>query len=458
MINESTQDGLQTPGEVSLEELLLISSSGVTVSLLDYFIELNIYESIFSSVITGEIVLSDSANLIRHFPITGEESLIVYAKTPGYPSTEQYVISKTFRVFSVEDRVLARDQNTQVYKLKFISQEALVDSATPLFNSFKGKINDVVSKIFNTYVSVDRNLTYSNKSFSNGAKTQLFLLGTADNYVKFVSTGWSPIKCINWLAKKAIPIEGAACNFLFWESNKSFYFGSIETLFLKGSSIGTYRYSPTSVSVGTDDIAEKMTLITDLKILNGLDHVVGIDSGYFASKLISLNLYNKKQEVTAYDHTKEYKKYIHSTFKNPTPLFNPDSVLKDVNTHIRVYPKYPNLHTDAKKNINERMGEIYSNRLSNIKELDNLKLNIIVHGRTDVEAGQMIDITFPDMEPPSEDDMSQDKFDPKYSGRYLITAINHKINIFRHSMSMEVIKDSFDPDSQNIVDYNNAQG
>ena len=288
--NESAQEGLQTPGEVSLEELILVSPSGTTISLLDYFIELNIYESIFSNVLTGEIVISDSANLIRHFPIIGEESLIITAKTPGFPATAKYIISKTFRVFSVEDRVLARDQNTQVYKIKFISQEALIDSATPLFKPFKGKINEVVSKIFNTYISINRNVVYSNKSFSAGSKTQLFLLNDADNYVKFVSTGWSPIKCINWLAKRAIPKEGLACNFLFWESNKAFYFGSVETLFLNGDSIGKYRYAATSVSVGTDDIAEKMTLITDLKILNGLDHLSGVDSGYFASKIISLNL------------------------------------------------------------------------------------------------------------------------------------------------------------------------
>lgn len=451
MTSESTQDGLQTPGEVSLDQLLLISSQGVTISLLDYFIELNIYESIYSSVVTGEIVLSDSANLIRYFPITGEESLIIKAITPGFTSpSSEFMISKTFRVFSIEDRIMARDQNTQIYKLKFISQEAVVDSANPIFKPFKGKIGEVVNTIFDSYLSVDRDVVYSNKSLSSSGKTGLKLLNDADNYVRFISTGWSPIKCINWLAKKAIPKDGTACNFLFWESNKSFYFGSVETIFRDGRSIGNYRYAPTSVSVGTDDLEEKMTLITDLKVLNGLDHVVGLNSGYFASKLISLNLYNKKQEVTEYDYTKEYFKYTHSS-QSPIPFFNPNSVLKKTDSHIRVYPKYPKLYTDKNKNTNERMGEIYSNRLSNMKELDNLKLNIIIHGRTDVEAGQIIDITFPNMDPPSEADIAKDQIDPKFSGRYLITAINHKINIFRHSMSMEVIKDSLEAESSNTI-------
>jgi hypothetical protein len=199
-----------------------------------------------------------------------------------------------------------------------------------------------------------------------------------------------------------------------------------------------------------------MTLITELSVQNGLDYVVGLDSGYFASKLISLNLYNKKQEVTEYDHVEQYSKYKHSTQYNPSPLFSTNAITRNVNSHVRVYPKYPNLHTGVKKNYNERMGEIYGNRLSNIKELSNLKLNIIIHGRTDIEAGQFMNVKFPDMDPPSEADIAKDKIDPKYSGRYLITAINHKINILTHSISMEIIKDSFDPAAATLIDATNV--
>jgi len=168
-------------------------------------------------------------------------------------------------------------------------------------------------------------------------------------------------------------------------------------------------------------------------------------------------LYNTKQEVTEYDPVEQYLNYKHTTISNPLPLFSRNAFARNVNSHVRVYSKYPNLHTGVKKNYNERMGEIYSNRLSNIKELDSLKLNIIVHGRTDVEVGQMIDIKFPDMEPTSESDIAGDKVDLKYSGRYLITAINHKINILNHSMSMEIIKDSFDPEGRALIDATNVE-
>lgn len=440
-MSNTVQDGLQTPGEVSIEELLLLTTNGVSISILDYLVELNIYESVFSNVMTGEIILSDSANLIRYFPITGEEYLSVKLRTPGFSNDEKYSIEKIFRVFTVEDRIMVRDQNTQIYRLKLISPEAVVDSHSILYTPFKGNIVDVVQDLFNNNLKLNKGLS---------------ILSGANNNIKFISNGWSPFKCINWLAKKTIPSDGNACNFLFWESNKSFYFSSLETIFENGNSIGDYRYAATSVSVGTDDIEEKMTLITDLKVLNGLDHIVGLDSGYFASKLIALNLYNKKQEVAEYDHVEQYSKYKHTTKENPSPLFTKNLVTRNINSHVRVYPKYPNLHTGIKNNYNERMGEIYSNRLSNIKELDNLKLNIIIHGRTDVEAGQMINVRFPDMEPPSESEIAKDKIDPRYSGRYLITAINHKINLLNHSMSMEVIKDSFDPAAITLIDATNV--
>lgn len=440
-MSTSVQDGLQTPGEVSIEDLTLIAPNGISISLQDYFIELNLYESIYSNVMSGEIILSDSSNLIRYFPITGEEYLSVKLRTPGFDDSDRYKIQKIFRVFAVEDRIMVRDQNTQIYKLRLISPEAIVDSHSLLYKPFKGNISAIIRNLF------EANLN---------SQKELNVIGVADNNVKFISNGWSPFKCINWLAKKTIPSFGNACNFLFWESNKSFYFGSIETIFKLGLSIGNYRYAATSVTRGTDDIPEKMTLITDLKVLNGLDYLVGLDSGYFASKLISLNLFNKKQEVTGYDHVDQFSKYKHSTQNNPSPLFSQTAVSRNINSHVRVYPNHPNLHTGIENNYDERMKEVYSNRLSNIKELENLKLNIIIHGRTDIEAGQMINIGFPSMEPPGESEISEDKIDAKYSGRYLITAINHKINILNHSMSMEIVKDSFDPGATTLIDATNV--
>ena len=88
------------------------------------------------------------------------------------------------------------------------------------------------------------------------------------------------------------------------------------------------------------------------------------------------------------------------------------------------------------------MGEIYGNRKSNILDLNSLKLNILIHGRTDIEVGRTIYIKFPDISPVGIKDLSRENLDKRYAGTYLITAIHHKINAFKHMASLEVIRDS----------------
>jgi hypothetical protein len=228
-MSTSTQSSLQAAGEVNIEKLFLVSNKGI-VSLSDYLIELNIYESIFNNVVSGDILISDSRNLIKEFSIVGDEYLIIQATTPGLDNS----LSKTYRITSVEDRMLVRDQNTQIYKLRFVSQEALIDVLCPLFNSFSGSVETIVNKIFTDNLEINRTLNHDDshkKLTQSDEKTKLVVFSESSNKLKFVSPGWTPFQCLNWLAKKAIPKSGQACNFLFWETNRAFYFGSLEKIF-----------------------------------------------------------------------------------------------------------------------------------------------------------------------------------------------------------------------------------
>ena len=179
-MSTSTQDGIQSPGEVAIEELILVAN-GKFIPLNDYLVELNIFESIFSSSISGDIFLSDSRNIIKFLPIIGEEYIIIKLQTPSLDSK----IHKTFRITSVEDRTIVRDTNTQLYKLKFISQEALVDSLSPLYSAYNGKISTLVEKIFVDNIAIPRNLIYNtNESLTQGQeKTSIVVYSTSNNRV-----------------------------------------------------------------------------------------------------------------------------------------------------------------------------------------------------------------------------------------------------------------------------------
>jgi hypothetical protein len=134
---------------------------------------------------------------------------------------------------------------------------------------------------------------------------------------------------------------------------------------------------------------------------------------------------NKTYDTTEYDHTQEFAKYYHVSGKNVYPLYSRPP--RNPATKTVVYTKHPGLFTDTKDNVNEKFQNIYGNRQSNLLELNNLKLKIVVPGRTDVEVGSLIDIVFPDVSPVDEKDITGHS-DILYSGKYLITAIRHKIN------------------------------
>ena len=60
---------LQSPGQVNISELILFSASK-RLDLIDFLIELNLYESMFNPVVSGTLTLSDSTNLLSLFLIS----------------------------------------------------------------------------------------------------------------------------------------------------------------------------------------------------------------------------------------------------------------------------------------------------------------------------------------------------------------------------------------------------
>ena len=101
-----------------------------------------------------------------------------------------------------------------------------------------------------------------------------------------------------------------------------------------------------------------------------------------------------------------------------------------------------------KDNINEKMGGIHGNRMSSMMELNNIKMQITVPGRTDIEVGRMLNFYHPPVQPRDVTDSAEEKVDKLYSGFYLISAIHHKVNKKNHTMTMELIKDSLYVDSE----------
>lgn len=442
-MQKSIEEILSAPGNVKINRLVLVSPNrGKFISLLDYLVEVNIYESIFSPGISGSITLSDSRNLSKDLPILAEELLLLDFKTPTL--SEEDSIFKTFRITSVSDKHYAKDGSTQVYILNFCSVETYRDVLTTVVGSYEGSPEDIVTRIYNDYMKHPRNVSIEKEQVGD-VPSQLTILTETNNIVKFVSPYWSPVKCINWLASKCIPKNNKAANFLFWETTKGFYFGNFDSIFKNAdkTSIGEYTYSETMVNtLGPDKVNEKMFTIRNLKVEKSVDNLQNSLSGYLASNMTDVNLYNKDFKFVEYDHVNSFGNYTHTETGFVKPLFDPNTARNSwVHSHVNI--NYPNLYTDIHNNYDVRANEIFGNRRSNLLELDNFRMTISIPGRTDIEAGQLIKIKLPKSTLIFKDDKVDSVDDDLYSGYYLITSLNHKVNGRSHMVTMTVTKDCF---------------
>ena len=452
------EQGLQKAGEVRIEQLKLINAADEIIDLTEFVVELNIYEDIFKNYLHGTIVLTDSRNIIDQYNIHGEEFLNVKLRTPSFPDSA--VIQKTFRVFKLSDRTIVRDTNTQNFILHFISIEFFYDMSLPLFAPFEGNIFEVAGRIFTDFIASSRNFNVnelSNAVEENPIGTDLIVINETSNKVKFVSPGWSPFKCINWLATKAIPKDGIAKNFIFFESNKNFYFCTLEGLFKNAHENKNYfgRYVISVSNIREDgnsqNVGRELFLAKDVEMIESTDFIKNYTNGYLGNRLVYLDVFNKEYELIDYDHVTNYNKQFHTSGigKETKPVFSQDT-FRNFATNISFYPKNPKLFNDYADNISEKMGEIHGNRLSSMLELTNIKMNMTVPGRTDAEVGRMIYFEYPSMGGRSESDTESTAQDKLYSGYYLITAIHHKVTKLEHQMVMEIIKDSLFVDQESI--------
>lgn len=409
---------LYNAGEVVIEKLSILSGRK-RYDIKDFVLETVIFEDIFSNTMSGYVVIKDSASFITQLPLIGGTELIeVKFRTPQYSTT----IEKTFFITGISERIMS--EKTQAYVLNMMSKEALTDNITRVSKKFSGTTHDIIGKIYKDYLFSNKNLITTEAHASS---------------VSVVSPYWSPLKLINWICNrsyKTVP------NVLFFESNKSFYLASVESLIRRGvqNVFGAYSYIPNASQPGSTDVNTKYKMIQSISPVTMSDVLRDQDFGYYSSKLITHDITTKQYLEFTSDQYQYHKKVFNLHDKGNTQTYS-ESVPRNPDGFRSVRTKQFNMF-EENKDPNYEAWAMQRNSL--IQEAQHLKLNIEVAGRTDIEVGVVLNLTIP--KATNKDITSQNinnYIDPYLSGLYLVTAIRHSFLVNKHTMYMEVMKDSF---------------
>ena len=137
----------------SIYEVLTISKDGKEQPLQGKTVNFNYYESLYSPVITGNLMFVDSGgstpdkrenltSIKDGLPITALEDLQVKIKTKF--GTLDFT-KDPFKVTS--SPIMHQESNRQTVLLNLVNEKEIKNSEIPIFDRFVGKISDTVKKI-----------------------------------------------------------------------------------------------------------------------------------------------------------------------------------------------------------------------------------------------------------------------------------------------------------------------
>jgi len=430
------------PGDVLIEQVIL--RSGLReVDVQRIMVSFNIFEDIYSNVLSGSLTLIDSINLIGTFPIAGLETVEIVFKTPGFPGAPATELN--MRVYQISDRNTGSagvlTDTTQSYTLQLVSHAYFRNQERRVRKAYSQMpISEMVERITGNILG-----------------EEVFVEATT-GIQSFVIPSWKPFKAINWLASRARPEENpAAANYLFFETADGFQFRSLNDLSQRTPAMRLV-YDPAnfrshrsgSGSGRSRSILPEMQLIRSYTILQSGSTMDRVNQGMYASKLITHDIVTKTFKTDVFDYLSNFAKLHHiedqlvdsegNVTTQKAKAFpghaehgsNPDAL-------VRFYPKH-NQMFDGIQDYDESQKWLLQ-RNSQLRQFESLRIQVEAPGINWLRAGQIVVLDVPRPEN-VKGSIHPDDRDPEVSGNYIVSNIHHIVSPDSHEMILELSKGS----------------
>lgn len=439
------------PQDYSLESCKIITTLGKPYEFKPILMYINYYEDLYSNYITGDLTINDSVGFLSTLSFSGNDYLILSFSKPGTDNK----IEKTFRIYKVSNRYLNKDQN-ETYTLNFCSEEALLSEQYRISKSYMNvKVSDVVKDIVLNKLKVDP------KKFPGNN------LEETKNARNIVIPNYKGFEALNWLCTQAISKDSKTqgSSYLFFENITGFNFRSLQSMF-KDTVYASYKYEPKNLTMPNDsrvqDLPKEKTNVLTFENVSNFDTLNTVNSGFFANQLIAIDTIRLQHKI----HNFDYEKYFSSAQKlNSSGLLTSaqnrlgdtanktyKSTLKVVttNTGELIENEYIKSHDPTVKDILIETTVPY--RTAQLAHINYIKYKLTIPGDPLMTVGRVIEFILPEITRTS-DGKDPDKF---YSGKYLVTAVRHSIDVENKFLTiMEISKESL-PNSYAQPDNNSA--
>lgn len=389
----------------------IVNSRGEAISIENILVQLQIFQDIYSSVMSGDIVITDGLDLLSNFQLDGSDYLRLSLDKPGLNAS----FERTFRIFKTIDRT-PKGNSGQVYKLAFCSDENIVSNQNIISKAYKSaKIRDIVSDILVNELNVDP------KRISGLESTS----GDFD----FIIPNYRPFEAIHWVTSRAYD-QGKYCYF-FFENKDGFNLKSLQSMTKQ-----KIRKSLTHEIKSVDpDPSVNIDGIDNLRILNDFDLLTTITNGGFSSSMLTVDVFHQNFNYYSYNlansNLMNSSLPISSSFKNTKK----QSFFNAPGSFFRTYIQTNETLTEKNSHIDKWLMP----RAMHMTMINHFKIKVVIPGDIELKAGDMVYVDFPVFEAAT---AAEKKLDKRKTGKYLVTAINHKFSGNKFESIVELASDS----------------
>lgn len=416
--------------QFQVKKLSIVTKLG-ELDVTSLFQELNIFDSILTPCINGNIIIVDSSGISSKLSFDGSEVLIVYMTKRD----DVAAFKKAFRIYKQTDRKNI-NETSEVYILHFVSEEFILSQQLKVTKTYKMIYSDVVTDILKTHLGVTNTMVSSIERS----------VGIRD----VVIPNKSPIDAIDFCAKRAINTTKSP-TFLFFENKLGYNFITTSKL-ISQNAVYNLTYEPKNLS---DDIGASSEVlgIRAFEVLNNHDLNKNIKSGLYAGTFIGVDLRNRvitKKEVNYNELSKINEK------ANRTPdigvVYNKAGKRNIDMYGSRVTVFASGLYGGKSEYVRENYPEIVNTdddtynyvlqREASFRNLLQKRLKMVLPGNFDLTSGLNVNVNIPIRGVK----IGSDSIDKVVSGKYMIIASRHIIRYDRHETIIEVATDSTNED------------
>lgn len=397
------------------EAYIYNTNSGKQVPILNYLLNIDIYEDIYTPYVYCDLVIADYDSIATLFPLAGEEYFVF-----SWQSMNGKLCKYHFMLYNKENAAATATNAATGYVLRGVTLERAFDNGKTVSTAFTGTCSTIASQVFDRYIA----------QYTDGVKLNYEPSRSVEHYIP---PQISPLKTIEQLRQRAVSVSEARSPFLFFRNSEGFYFMSMNGLFnvaaqAPGAQI-THRYVNTNPGAEFDDEGQSRTSadIIEFEINTLYNTLEKIDNGGYNAHSYSFDLTTKwfgaRQFFNAVDASGKFQ-------LGGQGIHNRASFMENFNNTRCVAYYHP---TDLAREFMGTTKDMYPEYMAEMNAYANMvseyNVNYTIYGDSNVTAGQVMKILVPKSRDAKGSDSKVHEISKLYSGSFLLDSVRHSLTI-----------------------------